>query len=128
MFEYLPAAFPLILLLIVATIFGRLFYNSTQRRIEERALQPIFEARCAGQVGAIFYRGPFIRFSVYPDFLIVAVGKAHLLRRASIRRIYIERRFWQKQLVIEHLAPEVPEKIRLLMARPAALEGWGAPA
>lgn len=108
-----------------AAVLIGLLYRSAGKLPEEAGRTPLFEQRCAGSLGPWFYKLPFIRLSVYEDFLVVANFKAHLLRKSDVTQMAQDRAFLQNQLVITHTNPAVPAKIRLYVDRPQALNGWG---
>jgi len=104
--------FPLIIL-PVAIYFVYMGYNRTKKRAaEEEGKTPIFEARCGGQVGIWFYKGPFIRVSVYPEFLVVA-GKEPWTFATGSFTIEAKNRIVGKSYRLIHKNANAPEKIEL---------------
>lgn len=53
----------------------------------ERGQQPLFTQTSGGQVGWIRYRGPFIRLSLYEDFLVIRCWQTVVLRYDEIDRV-----------------------------------------
>jgi hypothetical protein len=71
------------LMLLTGVIMAR------QRLAVERGLRPLFQQTSGGQVGWISYRGPFIRLTLYEEFLVIRCWQAIVLRYDQIERVEV---------------------------------------
>ena len=104
---------PLLILPVVIGIFVWLFIRKGKRHPRETGRSARFETSCAGIIGWVTYRGPFIRLSVYDDFLVVACSAPYLLEFSEIERVEAVRFGFVKGFRIHHHNLRYPERIEV---------------
>jgi len=121
---------PIIILPSVIIILGRLFLLSKKRLPEELGLTPLHTEACSGIIGMLSMRGPFIRVSIYREFLVISWSKKLLLRWSDIEDI--RTRQWWLNCVIDIVVrpPTWNKKIVLISMNRAKLlstlvSAWG---
>lgn len=105
------------LLLLIGIIVAQL------RLAVERGKTPIFQQTSGGHVGWISYRGPFIRLSLYEEFLVIRCWQAVVLRYAEIDRVEVTK--WLGMVtdgVQIHHHGHAPGRIRLGSSDPVRVK------
>jgi hypothetical protein len=74
---------------------------------------PVFSEACGGIIGWITYRGPFIRVSVYEDFLVVSCNKPYALKFYEISQLEPCTFFYKKGFRIRHENPAFPKRLEV---------------
>ncbi len=79
----------------------------------ESGRSPLYEDNsCGGLIGAVRSTMPFVRVSVYEDFLVVGSARGSiLLRYDEISGVAVERVYFTKGVVIRHRRADAPERI-----------------
>jgi hypothetical protein len=108
-----------ILMTVVFSILGRIFYLSFQKVPEEEGKKPLYEERIGGTCGLIRYKGPFIRLAIYEQFLLIRYSKAIVLNYDQIQSIQIKKSFFVSGLEI--IADSSPSKFFLWPRNPHAI-------
>lgn len=107
------AAFPILILLIVGGIFAHIFRRKDRMHASEAGKKPLFTETCAGVIGWLTYKGPFIRLAIYSDFMIVSCDKQYYLPFSSITKIERKSFLFTKGYRIHHRNADMPERIEL---------------
>ncbi len=96
--------------MLVLAVFGHFYLGSKHLAPEEEGLQPIYSEQC----GAMFddfllVTFPFVRFSVYKTFLVVACGsKKYVLPFADIQEVSAKWYLLWKGIYIKHSRHDIP--------------------
>jgi len=87
----------------------------------EKDLVPIFSAKKLwGVIGSVGYHGPFIRLTLYEDFIIIgAFAHRHVLYLVDIFEV---KKKWPNSIVIKHKAKSVPERLVVAYLKKEYLE------
>ena len=109
------AAFPILSLLIVGGIFGYIFQRKDRMHASEAGKKHLFTESCAGVIGWLTYKGPFIRLAVYGEFIIVSCDKQYYLPFSAITKIERHSFLFTKGYRIYHRIADYPERIELWM-------------
>jgi len=80
----------------------------------EQGKTALLTVRCAGTIGLTRYRGPFIRLSLYQEFLVIRSLKSIVLYYYEISHVKDSQSLLDKSLHIYHTNQEHPKTIRLL--------------
>ena len=81
--------------------------------MEEQSLKAEFVLTCAGRIGWLNLKGPFIRFAVYEDFIVISAYRKILLRFDEIVKVESTRLFLNIGVKIVHRNSKYPDKIIL---------------
>lgn len=111
--------FPLVFIPAVILLMTYIYFQADRKHPSETGKTPRISFRCAGIIGWVSYKGPFIRVSLYEDFIIISYRKIILLKFSEMS-IKKEKFLFNKVLRIEHGNPEYPEKIQLFVPDYAA--------
>ncbi|MBU0597184.1 hypothetical protein KJ641_02575 [Patescibacteria group bacterium] len=108
--SFLPAlSGPLILILV----FG-LFYKIRNNRLpEEAGMTPIHQEFCGGNFNYTNLSRPFVRLTIYNDFLVISYFKQILLNYHEIEKVELKNKVGKKGLKIYHNKIGVPKNITL---------------
>jgi len=68
----------------------------------EKGLTPFFTTTCGGQFGGFAFSPPFVRLSLYDEFLVISYGEKILIRYKNIDNIITSRVFFFKLIEIYH--------------------------
>lgn len=71
------AYLPLVILPGVAGLFIWMFVRKDRLHPAEEGKKAVYATTCAGIVGWLTYKGPFLRLAVYTEFLVVACDKVY---------------------------------------------------
>lgn len=104
-------------------LIGRVFFNAGKRAPEELNKKPLIEGRYSARVGALYYRGPLTRFSVYEDMIVVGSTKTYVFRPADITGLRAGKRLWLDLVKIEHNRSDYPV-IQIVAPLNDALKNW----
>ncbi len=105
---------PLIVLPLVIGILLFIYFSSNKKHPEEKNKNPELSFRCGGVIGLTNYKGPFIRVTVYKDFLIIAYRKIILLKFDEFT-IQGESFLFRKSICFQHKKSESPDNIKLFI-------------
>ncbi len=72
---------------LVIVILGYILISSRRQSGSESNLTPIHKEICGARIGAWNYTIPFVRLSVYDDFLVVSYSKKIVLKFNEITKI-----------------------------------------
>ena len=114
--EFFIIAIPVILIVLVVSILLLLFLGSGRRLDIEMNKTPLHSQTSGGRIGWVRYRGPFVRLSIYNEFLVIRYGwKRIVLPYDEIERIETGR--WlglmTDSVQIIHHKPDAPAYIRI---------------
>lgn len=98
----------------VISIFAYTIKKGKERLPEEEGKQPIYEKFCGGFFGTFWIRGPFIRLSVYEDFIVVRKVKAGILKYGEFET-EIKKKLLYRVMAIKHKNENIPKRIELSM-------------
>ena len=106
----------------VAGIFIWMFVRKDRRHAAEAGKTALYAGSCGGIVGWLTYKGPFIRFAVYTEFLVVACDAVYYFPFGEV--VQIERRnfLFRKGYRIHHRNPAYPQRIEVWPSDRAAFE------
>lgn len=107
--------FPLVIIPAVILMMTYIYFQADRQHPAEAGKTPRMTFRCAGVIGWISYKGPFIRIALYDDFIIISYRKIILLKFSEIS-IKKEKFLFNKTLCIEHGNREYPDKIKLFVS------------
>ncbi len=113
MSPFIPLFFVLFTLSLVLGTFFFLFRAKKRQLPIELESKPILTLTCAGTIGALNFRGPFVRLSLYHDFLVISYWKQLLLRPEDIINIEISRVLFVQRVIFHHRNSSIPKQIRL---------------
>ena len=116
------AFLPLVILPTVAGVFIWMFIRKDRRHAAEAGKQALYAATCAGIVGWLTYKGPFIRLAVYNEFLAVACDRVYYLPFAEIQQIERRNFLFRKGYRIHHRNPSYPQRIEVWPGDRSAFE------
>lgn len=111
--EIIFALFPFIILPTVFGIFIYMFIKKGRLLDIEKGQNALFSETCSGVIGWLSFRGPFIRLSLYEDFLVIAYYKSIVLNYDQLKGVSEKRWGLVKYIHIEHVRPDCPRKIML---------------
>lgn len=116
------AFLPLVILPAVAGIFIWMFVRKDRRHAAEAGKTALYAGSCGGIVGWLTYKGPFIRFAVYTEFLVVACDAVYYFPFGEV--VQIERRnfLFRKGYRIHHKNPSYPQRIEVWPSDRTAFE------
>ncbi len=109
------ALFPILILLTVGSVFLWMFRRKDRLHVSEAGKKPLFTESCAGVIGWLTYKGPFIRLAVYDDFVVVSCDKQYYLPLGNITRIARHSFLFTKGYRLYHNKADCPERIELWM-------------
>ncbi|MCE9598861.1 MAG: hypothetical protein K8S54_12920 [Spirochaetia bacterium] len=109
-------AFPIPLLLI--SFFIWIFVRTGKKHPAEEGKTPKFSCVGAGQIGWIWYRGPFIRTAIYDDFMVVCCAKPYHLPFFEIISVEKKKLFFRNIFKINHRSSQCPASIQLFWPKP----------
>ena len=107
------AALPAVILPVVIGIFVWIYMRKDRQHAAEAGKTPTFSENCAGVVGWITYKGPFIRVAVYPEFLVVSCDRQYYLPFSQISQIERRSFMFNKGYRIHHNNSEYPKRIEV---------------
>lgn len=110
------AAFPILIFLIASGIFVYIFQRKDRMHASEAGKKPLFTESCAGVIGWLTYKGPFIRLAVYSDFVIVSCDKQYYLPFTTITKIERRNFLFSKGYRIYHTNTEYPQRIEVWLS------------
>lgn len=73
--------------ILVLVIFVVIILVSIRKNDKEKGLTPIYSERCGGQFGFVNATFPFVRLSLYSDFLVVSCYGKIIIEYARIREL-----------------------------------------
>lgn len=112
-------SYPVWIYLIPAALFFALgmmvwiYLRKDRKHPAETGKTPVFSEACAGIIGWITYRGPFIRVAVYGDFLVVSCGKPYALKFSEISQLEPCTFLYKKGFRIHHNNPAYPKRLEV---------------
>lgn len=106
---------PLIVLPLVIGILLFMYFSSDKKHLEEENKTPELSFKTGGVIGWTNYKGPFIRVTVYQEFLIIAYLKIILLKYDEFT-IQEESFLFRKSIYFQHKKSEYPNPIRLYIS------------
>ncbi|HMZ61273.1 MAG TPA: hypothetical protein PL048_21045 [Leptospiraceae bacterium] len=107
--------FPLLMIPALILVMTYIYFQADRKHPSETGKTPRLSFRCAGIIGWISYKGPFIRVSLYEDFIIISYRKIIMLKFSEIS-VKKEKFLFNKTLRIEHGNSEYPDKIKLFVS------------
>ncbi len=108
--------FPILVILTVGSIFFWLFQRKDRLHASEAGKRPAFTENCAGVIGWMTFKGPFIRLAVYDTFLIVSCDKQYYLPFTTVTRIEPRSFMFSKGYRIHHTNSEYPKRIEIWLS------------
>jgi len=108
--------FPIVLLLII--IFSIYFVNKAiSKRNEkldiEKNIRPIYVEICGGRFNGSNFTYPFVRLSIYDNFIVISYLYKIILYFEDIDQIDIKRNIFGKGLIVYHHNNNIPKIIIL---------------
>jgi hypothetical protein len=104
--------FPLFILPSVIGFFVYLYISASKKHESETGISPIYEFRTGGVIGWIKFSGPFIRVSLYNEFIIISTTKKIKLRYNEFS--YKKGNFsFTSTISLVHTNPLFPKRIEL---------------
>ena len=111
--DFLPQL-PFIILPLVVGILFWIYLKADKKHPEEENKTPELSFKCGGVIGWTQYKGPFVRVSVYSDFLIIAHRKIILFKFNEFtlkEGLFL----FTKSITFKHEKSDYPEKIELFI-------------
>lgn len=90
-----------------------IYLRKDRKHLAEAGKTPVFSESCAGIIGWITYRGPFIRVAVYDDFLVVSCDKPYALKFSEITQLEPCTFLYKKGFRIRHENPTYPKRLEV---------------
>ena len=112
-----PSLEALFILILVFGVFAFFAWQARQKNSDEQGLVPLVEKSCAGSVrrgnSGIVTAIPFLRLSLYQDYLIVAGIFKYKVMYADIENVSLYNRFGIKGIKI--IARSGDKKLRMTL-------------
>lgn len=120
--EYIYIIFSLLIPLMIFGMFWHLFhYFFTAREVlldEEKGVHTIYTERCGGCFDGFNFTIPFVRLSIYNDFIVISYSDKILLKFKEIDEVKVKRRFIMAGVHIYHHKNGIPKDIILWSFNP----------
>ncbi len=110
-----------LIFITVGSIFGYIIYCSNKKAAIEKDKTPIYKERCAGKIGKLYYKGPFIRVALYAEFMVVSSTKQFVIQYSNIVNVSEKKRLLNKWIVIRFQEKGRSQELLLSSINPAAL-------
>lgn len=115
-------ALPLLVVVSLIAIFAWIYQRKERRHPAEAAMRPLFTEDCAGVIGWVTYKGPFIRLAVYPDFLVASCDQPYYLPFTQISQVERRSFLFSKGYRIHHRNPQYPRRIEVWFSNRESFE------
>jgi hypothetical protein len=109
----------LIPIIIVAIVFTLAIKASNKTHPLESGKVPIYSEKGGGRFDDINWTMPFVRISIYDEFLLISYSEEIVFRYNEITKIEIKNHFISDGIHIYHNKKGIPSKIILWPANPA---------
>lgn len=107
------AYLPLVILPGVAGLFIWMFVRKDRLHPAEEGKKAVYATTCAGIVGWLTYKGPFLRLAVYTEFLVVACDKVYYFPFNEIVQIERSSHMFRKGYRIRHRNMSYPQRLEV---------------
>ena len=108
----------IILFLLILILLSR------KRSSEEKGLKPLFEEQCGGRFGLANFSIPFVRHSLYEDFILVSYAyKKVKIPYNKLEFVKIKRHLFSLGVTYEYLANGVTESLIIWTRFPGEVRG-----
>ncbi len=121
-FETIIPYFVPVLFIIIASILGSIYYRSTKKASIEIGKKPLYTERCAGKVGKLYYKGPFIRVAIYDTFMVVSYLKQLVIHFDNIITVTEKKILLTKRLFITYRDKTETKTMYLVSYNPGKLK------
>lgn len=105
--------FTIIIFTIVFSSLALIIIRSRSLIPQEQGLIPVFKKRCSAIIGKLRYKGPFISFRVYDEFLVVSGFNKIVLNYYDIVKAETVKKWGYNVTQIFHKRREYPDRIIL---------------
>ena len=107
--ELVNAYLPILIPCIVFSVFAYVYIGGKIRHPLESGLYPIFEEQVGGRFNQFNLTVPFVRHSIYEEFVVIAYGsKKHVLQFSEITKVTYTRYVLSKCLIYRHSNAGIP--------------------
>ncbi|WP_027360724.1 hypothetical protein [Desulforegula conservatrix] len=104
--------FPFIFLIFVFLVFAFVYVGGKLKADCEVGKTPIFQEQCGGRFDGINLSAPFVRHSLYDDFMLLAYGNAKIvLHYTEIVEVSLEKHILSKGISISHNRKDLSQSI-----------------
>lgn len=76
-----------LLFIVIGGLFSLTIILSAKRDEREKGKKPIYSERCGGRFGLIGFSIPFVRLTLYQDFLVLSCWTRIVIEYDQIRRL-----------------------------------------
>jgi hypothetical protein len=114
--EFFFLALLIIFIVLVVSILLLLIVGSRRRSEIEQNKTPLHTQTSGGRIGWVRYRGPFVRLSIYDEFVVIRYGwKTIVLPYGEIERVETGKWLGMRtdSVQIVHHKPDAPPYIRI---------------
>lgn len=113
---------PLLIIVIVLITFSYLYIGSKKLISQEKGKVPIYQEQCGGRFDALNLTIPFVRFTMYDDFIVAAYGKKrHIIKFDEIEKIEIKNYILSKGIKIIRKNKKTPYQIIIWSRKPHSI-------
>jgi len=108
--------------IIVPICFLFLIIRRNNKLSKELGLKPVYQENCGGVFDGMDYTKPFVRLTIYNDFLVISYIKKILLYWSDIKDVSVYTGLFSKGVKIIHNRSNIPTSIILWPNNAARLQ------
>lgn len=97
--------------LILIIVFGYIINKRNLKLEIENKLTAVYSENCGGRFNGYNLSVPFVRLTIYTDFIIISYTKKVVLKYNDIVKIEIKKHFISKGIHIYHKRNDIPKNI-----------------
>lgn len=102
---------PVLIVIGVAGLLSYFYFGGKAKAPEEFGLTPIFEEQAGGRFDCFNLTVPFVRHSIYDDFIVISYGKKkYILKYAEINEVSNRKYSFSKGLTYHHNKIGIPSQ------------------
>ncbi len=110
--ELFLSIFPLIIALPILSLFAYFYFGGRQKDESEVGKEPLFQEQCGGRFDGFNLTIPFVRHTLYDEFIVLGYGKKRLiLKYTDITIATLKRHLFSKGITYTHNRVDLPRSI-----------------
>ena len=110
--DFIQNTISLLLPLVVFFVFAYYYIGGKQKNTIEQGKKAIFHEQCGGRFDLFNLTIPFVRHTMYDDFVVIAYGqKQYVLGYEELKGAFCKRHIFSKGITYLHRRKDLPSSI-----------------